>query len=136
MKRILIAAVILSLSVVSFYCKKLTIQDIGGTVWENKRIIQDHRMGTEEIRLTLTFKYDRSFSLERSERWIMKRTKLKLDPPKDVILSGVYDVADDKVKLMWSDKSVTEFTYKDDTLISPDQSRIFQRTGERVQMKY
>ena len=93
-------------------------------------------MGTEEIRLTLTFKYDRSFSLERSERWIMKRTKLKLDPPKDVILSGVYDVADDKVKLMWSDKSVTEFTYKDDTLISPDQSRIFQRTGERVQMKY
>ncbi|HQO03695.1 MAG TPA: hypothetical protein PLI62_15635 [Spirochaetota bacterium] len=136
MKRIFLAVIIISMSFTSFYCKKLSLQDIGGTVWVNKRIIQDNRMGTEEIRLTLTFKYDRSFSLERSERWITKKTKLNLDPPKDVVLSGVYDVADDKVKLMWSDKSITEFTYKDNTLISPDQTRIFEKTGERVQMKY
>lgn len=132
MKRIFAALTILLISITSFYCKKLSIHDIGGTVWEHKRFIQDTRMGTEEIYLTLTFKYDRSFSLERSERWITKKTKLNLDPPKDIVLEGVYKVEDEKVILVWSDKSTTEFTYKDNTLISPDQSRIFNKTDKRV----
>jgi len=131
---VIVPALVAACAVVG--CKKLRVQDIAGTVWENRSVVADPQMGSEELTLTIEFNYDMSVNLKRTERWIKKRTKLDLEPPKDEAVSGNYRIADNVIQLVWSDGGTMDFLYRDGEIVTADGGRVFKKANRKIPLKY
>lgn len=106
-------------------CSRLTVDDLAGTVWESKKVDYDLKFGSTEMLLRLSFHDRKLFSLKRSERWLRKKAGVNTPLPEDSEVAGDYSVEGDKIKLTWSDGSSLIFHFRDDKILSHDETRVF-----------
>ncbi len=117
-------------------CKRVSLSDLMGTVWENKVVLSDPQMGVEEVKLTIQFNYDQSVVIRRSERWIEKKTSLDINPPADQETVGQYRIENGMIRTLWSDGGSIDFNYQKGSIVTVDGSRIFTKSSQKVPARY
>jgi hypothetical protein len=127
MRRFLATALVILLA--GSGCSRLSVNDLAGTAWESRKVDYDNQFGSTEMVLRLRFHDTKLFSLKRTERWIRKKAGVNTPLPDDSEVAGEYRIEDDKIKLLWSDESSLSFTYRDDKIISHDETRVFLKAA-------
>ena len=125
MRSIAVIATCLFVVVAVSGCSRLSVSDLAGTVWEYKKVDYDYQIGATEMTLRLSFHDRRLFSLKRNERWVRKKAGIKTELPEDSEVAGEYSVKGDAIILKWSDGSALNFTFRNNTIVSHDETRIF-----------
>jgi len=128
MRSIAVIATCLLVVVAVSGCSRLSVSDLAGTAWEYKKVDYDYQIGATQMTLLLSFHDRRLFSLKRSERWVRKKAGIKTELPEDSEVAGEYSVNGDAIILKWSDGSALNFTFRNNTILSHDGSRIFVKT--------